>query len=66
MPKMVNFKTVKQCYQTGQFYKDKNWWKMPKLNNSNATFWVIFKHCECAKNVNVACYAGNVNVARYA
>ena len=25
---------------------DKNWWKMPKLKNSNATFWVIFKHCE--------------------
>ena len=22
-----------------------NWWKMPKLKNSNATFWVIFKHC---------------------
>ena len=21
----------------------KNWWKMPKLKNSNATFWVIFK-----------------------
>ena len=19
-----------QCYQTGQFKKDKNWWKMPK------------------------------------
>ena len=25
--------------------QDKNWWKMPKLKNSNATFWVIFKHC---------------------
>ena len=23
---------------------DKNWWKMPELKNSNATFWVIFKH----------------------
>ena len=23
----------------------KNWWKMPKLKNSNATFRVIFKHC---------------------
>ena len=22
---------VKQCYQTGQFYNDKNWWKMPKF-----------------------------------
>ena len=29
---------VKQCYQTGQFYQDKNWWKMPKFKNSNATF----------------------------
>ena len=35
---------VKQCYQTGQFKKDKNWWKMPKLKTSNATFWVNFKH----------------------
>ena len=33
---------VKQCYQT----EDKNWWKTPKLKNLNATFWVIFKHCE--------------------
>ena len=23
----------------------KNWPKMPKLKNSNETFWVIFKHC---------------------
>ena len=25
--------------------QDKNWWKMPKFKNSNATFWVIFKQC---------------------
>ena len=37
---------VKQCYQTGQFQQDKNWWKMPKFKNLNATFWVIFKQCE--------------------
>ena len=36
---------VKKCYQTGQFWLDKNWWKMPKLKNSNATYWVILKHC---------------------
>ena len=24
---------------------DKTWWKMPKCQNSNATFWVIFKQC---------------------
>ena len=24
---------VKQSYQTCQFYLDKNWWKMPKLEN---------------------------------
>ena len=23
----------------------KKWWKMPKLKNSNAIFWVIFKQC---------------------
>ena len=22
---------IKQCYQTRQFYFDKNWWKMPKF-----------------------------------
>ena len=32
---------VKEGYQTGQFLKDRKWWKMPKLKNSNATFWVI-------------------------
>ena len=36
---------VIQCYQTGQFYKDKNWWKMSKFKNSNATFWEVFKQC---------------------
>ena len=25
---------------------DENWWKLPKLKNSNTTFGVIFKHCE--------------------
>ena len=52
MPKMVQFwrvfenlkLAVKQSYQTGQFKQVKNWWKMPKLKNSNATFKVIFKH----------------------
>ena len=44
---------VKQCYQTGQFYMDKNWWKMPKLKNSNATYWVILKHCASSKNLKV-------------
>ena len=34
--------TVKQCYQTGQFYKTKIGWK--KLN-SNETYLVIFQHC---------------------
>ena len=28
MPKMVNFRLkVNQCYQTGQFLQDQNWWK---------------------------------------
>ena len=43
---LKTLKAVKQSYQTGQFEEVKNWWKMPKLTNSNATFWVIFKHCE--------------------
>ena len=37
---------VKQCYQTGHFQMDKNWRKMPKLKNSNATFLVIFNLCD--------------------
>ena len=37
---------VKQCYQMGHFYLDKNWWKIPKSKNSNTTFWAIFKRCE--------------------
>ena len=27
-----------------------NWWKIPKLENSNVTFWVIFIHCEVPKS----------------
>ena len=40
---------VNQCYQTGQFLKDKNWWKcqnwwkVPKLKTWNESFWLIFK-----------------------
>ena len=26
-------------------YLYKNWWKMPRLKNSNVIYWVIFKHC---------------------
>ena len=38
-PVLENLKlAVKQCYQTGQFKWDKNWWKLPKFINSNATF----------------------------
>ena len=33
---------VKQCYQTGQFVKDRNWWKMPKFKNSNTIFFNDF------------------------
>ena len=52
-PKMVNFGKVLKTYSlqfnsvTRQdiFISDKNWCKMPKLKNSYATFWVIFKHC---------------------
>ena len=33
---MVHFETlklaVKQCYQTGKFLEDKNWWKMTKCD----------------------------------
>ena len=50
MPKIVHFGeflklAVKQSYQTGH----------AKIKKSNATFWLIFKHCETMKaleNVN--------------
>ena len=38
---------VKQCYQKRQ--KDKNWWKMPKLKKSNATFWGNFQTVSAKK-----------------
>ena len=34
---------VKQCCQASQFWLDKNWWKISKFKNWNATFLVIFK-----------------------
>ena len=34
---------VIQCYWTGQFQLDKNWWKMPKLTGNG-----IFAYCACA------------------
>ena len=51
MPKMVNFGEFLKIEACGQIVlpdkeilKDKNWRKMPKYKNSNATFWMIFKH----------------------
>ena len=40
MPKNLNI-AVKQCYQTGQFERTKIGGKC-----QNATFWIIFMHCE--------------------
>ena len=37
--------SVKQCYQTGQFQYDKNWWKMTKCQKLKCDIWVIFKQC---------------------
>ena len=53
MPKMVHFVEFMKTWSlrsnsvTRQvtFDMTKNWWKMPKLKNYHATFWVIFKHC---------------------
>ena len=44
---LASFWNPEACGQTvlpdGSIYRDKNWWKMPKVKNSNATFWAIFK-----------------------
>ena len=40
---------VKQCYQTGKFLRGQKLVEMPKLKNSNETFWVIFKQYELMK-----------------
>ena len=34
---------VKQCYQTWQFYLDKNWWKMPKLEKPKCDILADFQ-----------------------
>ena len=36
------------------FDMTKNWWKMPKLKNSDETFWVIFKHCATINDQNLS------------
>ena len=57
VPKMVNLGTFwkteatwKQCYQTGQFQKGKNWWKGPKLKNWQWDILCDFQPlCMCRK-----------------
>ena len=57
MPKMVHLGefliiwSLRSNSVTRQFSfnRTKNWWKMPKLKNSNTTFRVIFKQCENRK-----------------
>ena len=39
---------VKQCYQTDHIQWDKNWWKMPKLENVHT----ISQYLKIAKNVS--------------
>ena len=31
---------------------------MPKLKNSDATFWVIFKHCVCVETIEATTFIG--------
>ena len=45
---------VKQCYQLGQFYWTKIGGKFQNWKMSNATFWMIFKHCEKYKKCTFA------------
>ena len=45
----------KECYQTGNLYLDKKMVKVPKLKNSNETFWVVFKQCGLVINVPHLC-----------
>ena len=64
--KNVSFNDNAKNGQFGQFLKKpcgqtvvpersssirQNWWKMPKMKNSNETFWVIFNQCavQCIK-----------------
>ena len=46
---LASFRKPEACSQTELPDRSvlivKNWWKMPKLKNSNATFLLIFKHC---------------------
>ena len=38
---------VKQCYQTGQSSKDKNWWKMPKFEKFKCDILCNFQTMWC-------------------
>ena len=58
MPKITKFwwglAKSKACGQTvlpdtGHFYWTRNWWKMPKFKNSNATFFSNFQTFKVAK-----------------
>ena len=41
---MKNLKLkVKQCYQTGHFLQDKNWWKVPKWKNCKCDILGLFQ-----------------------
>ena len=39
---MFTYWEDKECYQTGQFWYDKNWWKIPKLKKSKCDILVDF------------------------
>ena len=66
-PKMVHFgeflktRSLRPNSVTRQvsFIWTKIWWKRPKLKNTNATFWVIFKHCVRGKYTLMKIKFGN-------
>ena len=51
-PFWASFWKPEACGQTvlpdRSVLKVRNWWKKPKIKNSTATFWVIFKQCATA------------------
>ena len=48
-------------------YSNKNWWKMTKFKNSNATFCVTFKQCaflEWLQKISFGCDEGLENKSK--
>ena len=67
MPKMVHydeFLKTRSLLSNRVTRQVTFWWKMPKFENSNETFWVIFKHCGWLQNLKQQFWAVQIFTSR--